>query len=209
VLAAALAATALLNWSAVLRGDAVLERITKPTFVLLLLGLAWSLYTQGRATDAPTLLPVLLALGLSLVGDVALLDATEGRFLLGLGAFLLAHVAYVWAVLELDPRPGFPWALLAAVPFVVVLYARVGRHVVAGAGRDRGPVFVYVLVLVVLVLAAATRGDWAVLAGAATFLVSDTILGHDRFVRERPWAPVAVMVTYHTAQVLLVVGLLR
>jgi hypothetical protein len=41
------------------------------------------------------------------------------------------------------------------------------------------------------------------------FMLSDSILGHDRFVHERRWAPLTVIVTYHLAQVLIVVGLFR
>lgn len=209
VLSAALGVTALLNWGSVVRGDFAVERITKPTFMVLLIGLAWALYGEGRVDGAPSLTPILVALGLSLLGDIFLLRSTETRFLLGLGCFLLAHVAWIWAILESAGAAGFPWWLLAAVPVVALSYARFGRQIVRHAGAERGPVFVYELVLIALVLVAAWKGDWVVLLGAVVFLVSDTILGHDRFVQERRLAPLLVMVTYHAAQVLLVVGLLR
>jgi uncharacterized membrane protein YhhN len=206
VLAAALGLTAVLNWAAVARGDDVVERITKPTFMLLLGGLAWGL-VDAAPPGAPALAPVLAALGLSLVGDVALLNSTEGRFLLGLGSFLLAHVAWIWAIATSEGR-GIPWWLLLAVPLIAVAHGRWGRHIVRHSGRQRGPVFLYLLALVALVLVAAWRGDPLVVAGAVLFLASDTILGHDRFVTERRWAPVQVMVSYHLAQVGLVLGLL-
>lgn len=209
VLSVALGVTALLNWGSVARGDVMLERITKPSFLLLLIGLAWSLHGAGRVAGAPALPPILAALGLSLVGDVLLLHATARRFLLGLVAFLLAHLAWIWAVLE-QPRPdGFSWWLAAVVPAVLLLHGAFGRHVVRFAGRQRGAVLAYLLTLVALVVVAARQGDEVVLLGCFLFLVSDTILGHDRFVLERRLAPVQVMVTYHAAQVLIVVGLLR
>jgi uncharacterized membrane protein YhhN len=80
--------------------------------------------------------------------------------------------------------------------------------VVRFAGPDRGAVFVYLLALVVLCVVAAVKGDAVLLAGCLLFVLSDTILGHDRFVLERRWAPVLVMLTYHAAQVLIVLGLL-
>ena len=209
VLSVALGVTALINWGSVLRGEYVVERITKPLVVLLLMGIAWSLYWEGRAPGSPTLLPVVVALALCLVGDVALLNATETRFIVGLGAFLAGHVAYIWALLETPGTGGFPWWLLAAVPALVLLFARVGREIVRHSGAQRGPVFIYQLVISGLVLVAAVKGDWLVLLGCCVFAASDAVLGHDRFVRERRWAPVTVIVTYHVAQALIVVGLFR
>jgi uncharacterized membrane protein YhhN len=209
LLSVALGITALLNWGAVLRDDYVVERITKPTFMLLLGGLAWSLYTDSPPVALPHITPLLVALGLSLVGDVLLLTATAVRFRFGLLAFLAAHVAYVWTLLTVPGPDGFPWLVLPAVLVVLYLHGRFGRHVVRHAGRDRFAVFVYVLALATLLVVAAVKGDWVVTVGCFLFLVSDTILGHDRFVHERRFAPLAVMVTYHAAQVLIVLGLLR
>lgn len=208
LLAVALGVTALLNWGAVARDDHTVERITKPTFMLLLIGLAWSLFTAAPPPDVPEIVPLLTALGLSLLGDVFLLHSTVARFRLGLLAFLAAHVAYVWTVLGTPGPAGIPWLVLPTLLVLVFLYGRWGRHVVRFAGPDRGNVFVYLLALVVLAIVAAVNGDPVVLAGCLLFVLSDTILGHDRFVLERRWAPVQVMVTYHAAQVLIVVGLL-
>jgi uncharacterized membrane protein YhhN len=208
LLAVALGVTALLNWSAVAREDHAVERITKPTFMLLLIGLAWSLFTAAPPSDAPQIVPLLTALGLSLLGDVCLLHATVVRFRLGLVAFLLAHIAYVWAILTVPGPTGIPWLVLPTLVVILLLHGRYGRHVLRFAGADRIPVFAYLLALVALSVVAAVKGDWVVLVGCLAFLVSDTILGHDRFVLERRWAPVAVVVTYHAAQVLIVLGLL-
>jgi uncharacterized membrane protein YhhN len=209
VLAGAMAVTALLNYWAVARDDYVLERVAKPTVLMLLIGLAWAMHGEGRVDGAPSLQPVLVALGLSLLGDIALLNATSVRFMLGLGAFLLAHVAWIVAILESGGAGGFPWLLLLVLPAMALMQARFGRFIVLHAGAQRVPVMLYLLTLVALVAVAAWRGDPIVVLGSFTFLVSDTLLGHDRFVLERRWAPLQVMVTYHLAQVLLVVGLLR
>ena len=209
VISVALGVTALINWRSVLRGDLVVERLTKPLVVLLLMGLAWSLHWEGSVPGSPPLLPVVVALAFCLVGDVALLRATATRFLVGLAAFLAAHVAYVWAILETPGVEGFPWPLLVAVPGLVLLHARVGRDIVRHSGGQRVPVFVYQLVLTGLVLVAAWKGDWLLLLGCAVFVVSDAVLGHDRFVHERRWAPLTVIVTYHVAQALIVVALFR
>jgi uncharacterized membrane protein YhhN len=209
VISVALGVIALINWRSVMRGEQVFERVTKPLVVVLLVGLAWSLSWEGRVAGSPPLLPVIVALGLCLVGDVALLDSTETRFLVGLGAFLLAHIAYVWTILETPAAEVFPWLLLVAVPAVVLLHAMVGRDIVRHSGAQKVPVLVYQLVLSALLLVAASRGDWLLLLGCAVFVTSDAVLGHDRFVRQRSWAPLTVIVTYHLAQTLIVVALFR
>lgn len=209
VLSVALGVTALLNWVSVLRADFVLERITKPTFMLLLMALAWSLDDQGRESVSPGLRVVLVAVGLGLVGDVCLLTATRARFMGGLAAFLVAHVAYVWAILQSAGLPGLPWWALPLLPLLLFVHSRFGRDIVRAAGRERGAVLLYELALFVLVLTAGWKGDGLVVLGALLFVTSDTILGHDRFVLERRFAPLQTIVTYHAAQVLLVVGLLR
>lgn len=209
VLSVALGVTALLSWTAVLRADVVVERITKPTFMLLMLGLAWSLDGEGRTGGSPRLPVILVALGLSVVGDVLLLTATRARFVGGLAAFLAAQVAYVWAILQTTGRGGLPWWVVPLVPALLIVHSRYGRDVVRAAGRERLPVLLYEVALFALVLVAGWKGDWLVIAGALLFVVSDTVLGHDRFVLERRFAPIQTIVTYHAAQVLLVVGLLR
>lgn len=210
VLVVALGVTALINWGAVARGDYVVDRITRPTFLLLLAGLAWSLYGDAEpGIGAPTLLPVGVALGLALVADVALLNATEGRFIVGVGVAVLSAGAWAWAILDSRGPEGLPWFVLAAAPALVLLHARLGRDVVRFAGADRGPVFAQQVALAALVLVAAWRGDWLVLLGAFVLAGAAAILGHDRFVSERRWAPVQAVATQHCAQVLLVVGLFR
>jgi uncharacterized membrane protein YhhN len=44
----------------------------------------------------------------------------------------------------------------------------------------------------------STAMPW-VIAGTTLFVVSDSILGWREFVSQKPWMPLAVMVTYHGA----------
>lgn len=206
LLSALLAGVVLVDWVAVARRDRRLERVAKPAVMVVLIALAWVLHDAGRG-PRPALWLVVAALVLSLVGDVALLGDGEARFRLGLGAFLLAHVAWAWAILDTPAAEGVPWLLIAVVVFLGVAVARWGRAIVAGAGPDRPAVAAYLVVIGAMALCAGWRGDPVVVAGAVSFVVSDTLLGHDRFVVARPAAKLQVMVTYHLAQVLLVVGL--
>lgn len=70
----------------------------------------------------------------------------------------------------------------------------------------RWPVTAYLAVSVVMVALAGGTGYLLTLLGALVFLLSDAILGLDRFVSPRARASLVVIVTYHVAQALIVLG---
>src|SRR2546429_181568 len=79
---------ALLDWLAVSRGIRALEYVAKPATLLSLLAYA----AFGHASPW-----LVAALVFSLLGDIFLL-LPAGLFLARLGAFLVAHLAYIRAV---------------------------------------------------------------------------------------------------------------
>ena len=79
-------------------------------------------------------------------------------------------------------------------------------------GGDRAlvaPVALYLVVILTMAVLAANVGVPAALAGAVLFVVSDTTLAVNRFVRPLPHGDVAVHLTYHLAQALLVLSLVH
>lgn len=64
------------------------------------------------------------------------------------------------------------------------------------------------LVIGVMVITAWMTGEWLIGVGAVTFAVSDSILSVNRFVARMRHGDVAVMVTYHLGQALIVAGVL-
>ena len=98
-----------------------------------------------------------------------------------------------------------------------VLIATVGR-VLVDAAREVGlgaPVGVYLLAICAMALAATRTGLPLAILGAWLFVASDSMLGWGRFrapaagsSRGAATLRVAVIVTYHLGQVLLVVSLL-
>ncbi len=147
-----------------------------------------------------------LGLGLSLLGDVCLLGRSERAFLGGLGSFLLAHLAFMTALLHGVP-PGWPpaWTWVLA-PCALGLLA----WLLPATGRLKVPVAIYAGVLLGMVLAAARAAQvhpggasTLALAGALSFLVSDTLLATDRFRGPLPKGQVAVLATYWLAVGLL------
>jgi uncharacterized membrane protein YhhN len=135
---------------------------------------------------------------LSAVGDALLLD--KYRFMLaGLGAFLLAHLAFIPALWA-----GAPPAWTAAYGALVlgVVYALRSRL----KGPMRAAVPVYATVLATMAAVAAGRGALGALGGAL-FLLSDALLAVHVFVRPLPGRDGAVLVTYYGALMLLAAGL--
>jgi uncharacterized membrane protein YhhN len=67
----------------------------------------------------------------------------------------------------------------------------------------------YAAVLATMVILAFSTAAIATAIGAAVFLASDTTLAWNRFVQPLLRGPVIVIVTYHVAQILIVIGLLH
>lgn len=185
------------NWWSRITLDRRVEAVTKPVVTIAIAVLGLSL-----ADDAPTAAVVLGAVGFvcCLAGDVALLPAID-RFVIGLGAFLVGHVAFaaMFVVLGLDSW----WGAIVALVVVVVLGATAGRRIVAAAGRSHTayttPVKAYLVVISLMAVAGWATGIGAAIIGSTLFVVSDSILGWRQFVAERRWMAPAVMMTYHGA----------
>ena len=205
-------AFAALDWVAVWRDLRRLEWVAKPLVIVALLG---TVAAAGDLSDLPTILVIAALLG-SLAGDVLLM--VPSGFVLGLVAFLVAQLAYLARFLG---EPLAPAGLVLGLAGAALLIGLVGRRIVGGARRDglAAPVVVYLAAICAMAIAAAGSGRWLAAVGAATFVASDSLLGWDRFVRgtgrpgrapgperDRVWR-IAVIATYHVAQVLLVVGL--
>lgn len=198
------------NWVSRWRGSLPLELFTKPTATVLIAALGVACAVDGRE-HAPT---AALAAGIvgfvcCLAGDIALLPAVD-RFVVGLGAFLVGHLAFVvmFAVLGLDVW----WLGVIALGGAAVVAAVVGRPIVAGAVAKAPayamPVRAYLAVISVMAVVGWATGRPAAVLGSASFVASDSVLGWEQFVSERRWMPVVIMVTYHGALAGLALSLL-
>jgi uncharacterized membrane protein YhhN len=200
------AAFAVVDWYAVARQDRRTETWAKPATLVALIVAALVL----GATDTAAGLWLLVALVLGLAGDVFLLGDSDTRFRLGLAAFLVGHVAFVVSFLRLGlDAPGWQWLAWLVLFVCLIATRRVVPATFLRGGRALAlPVALYTVVIGAMVIVAFATGEPAIAVGATIFAASDTILAVDRFVAPRPWAPVAVMVTYHVGQALIVAGVL-
>ena len=178
----------------------------KPLTTLLVIAHAWR---RGQPGDARRR-ALLAGLSLSLLGDVALLWPQQG-FLPGLVAFLLAHLAYLWAftrgVRLAAWAPAFVGYALLAAGVLWLLWPGVPAPL-------RAPVVAYVLCLAAM--AAQTACWWRARRGSAQaglalgaalggllFLTSDALLATDRFHTPLPLSALWILATYWAAQWLI------
>ncbi|MBP5955238.1 lysoplasmalogenase [Pseudomonas anatoliensis] len=176
---------------------ALLCLLVKPLPVLALLG--W-------LHDAP---PsdyrrwISLGLIFSLLGDV-LLAWPGDLFVFGLGAFLVAHLAYLKAYLSDCKR-------LALMPLVLALgvgAVLLGMLIASGLGPLLVPVIVYGTAISAMLWRALARlgsdvpKRSALLAagGALAFVFSDSVIGIDRFVAPFHAAPYVIILSYWLGQ---------
>ena len=204
VLVAAAVVVAVLDWVAVARDDRRTEYVCKPLTMVLLVAAALAL----DPVDGTARAWFVAALVLSLAGDVFLMLPRD-RFVPGLASFLLAHLAYIVGLRYLGTAgAGF---LAGVVVVGVALPFLAPRILGAIADSDdtalAAPVMAYMAVISVMVVAAGGSGSAVALAGAVSFYVSDALIAWTRFVSEIRHGRVAVMVTYHLAQVGLVLSL--
>ena len=166
----------------------------------------------GAGAD-PVVRRVLGAQALSWGGDVALMGTSERQFLAGVASFFGAHLAYVSAFRALGA--GSPTASRAGRAVLVAAAVLVPGNAVAAGRRDArfaGPIGAYGMVLTAMAAAATTVPDTPgrrrVRAGAALFLLSDSLLGAQQFLRDEPHPALesAVMATYTAGQWLIADG---
>ena len=193
-------------WSRWRGGGTTLEYVCKPATLVALIVVAIALDPASGNEDRQAWF--VAALVFSLAGDVFLMLPSD-RFVAGLAAFLVAHVCYVigfWT----DP----PSVAALAISAVIVAAAIVplARRILRALGDERslrGPVATYIVVIAAMVVSALASGNWVAAAGAILFATSDSMIAWNRFVRPFAAASVAIMVTYHLGQGLLVLSLLQ
>ena len=191
------------DWWAVACVRHTVEYVAKPAATLLFLASALAL--DPANSDVRTWFCV--ALVLCVAGDVFLMLPVDA-FVPGLGAFLVAQICFAIGFAHYGLSAG-DLALGAGIVAVIAIPLAT-RFVRALVRRDQRvlvvPVLAYVAALAAMVTTAVAGANGWGIAGALLFLSSDSLIGEQRFVAERAWMPVAIMVTYHAALALLVVS---
>ncbi len=168
----------------------------------------------------PTKKWLLSALIFSWIGDVILLFASKSEiyFILGLIAFLIAHLLYIVLFWKQNKTEDFRKKRLFWVATILTLFylKELTTLLWPTLGGLKIHVFVYAITISVMLIVALkgyfswgkTSGLWIVF-GAMSFIASDSFLAINKFSAPFENANLWIMVTYITAQFCITSGILE
>lgn len=199
------AAMSLINWFAVGKKNALLEYISKPAATIAFLITAAMFDVVHDASWGWRL----AAFAFCLAGDVFLM-LPKDAFIPGLASFAVAQILFTvsFATGETTASRVFI-GLIVAIPLAALLARRFVTAIRAsGHAQLVAPVCVYMVVISAMAVGAIGSGNALAITGALIFMASDSLIAETRFVKERAWHSVGIMVTYHLALACLAVSIL-
>jgi uncharacterized membrane protein YhhN len=190
---------------------------TKPLLVPLLL--VFMLIKVVNTKRTKSRLIITSALLLCFAGDLILLfDQLNYSFIIGLILFLLAHIFYIAFFYRLVHISAKKFATLVIAAILTGGYIFILLSVLWEKLQDAHlqlPVVLYATVLGCMLLAAVNtiNGDrlgklniYYFIPGAVLFVFSDSMLAVNKFMLDHKYIAIGVMLTYATAQFLIVKG---
>lgn len=149
---------------------------------------------------------LIMALCFSIGGDIALnfTDRHTLAFPIGLGSFLLAHIAYIVVFAQ---RLGGGTSFSFIVIVLLLIYAAwLLRKLWPTLGALLLPVVFYIVAIMGMVITAVFHTPFSplLLVGALIFALSDSFIALDKFVAPLQYRDFLVMGTYYLAQFLII-----
>ena len=206
---------AILQAIAVSRNLQKLEYIAKPAVMLCLF--LWLSTSTGLQANA-----FWFGVGIlfSLVGDILLMASPDRMFLLGLIAFLFAHLSYITGLRE-ELVTFNTWSLIL-VAIIALSISHLLRQIVRtmrakGKNKLIVPVIIYGAVISIMLYVAMStiynpvwkpNAAFFVSTGALLFCASDAILAWGKFVYPIRNGRVWNIVLYHLGQIGLIAGVI-
>lgn len=188
-----------------------LEGITKPLLMVVMI-----IYFVSSVNTISSALKkwIMAALAFSWLGDVLLMFQQDKPifFLLGLSAFLIAHIFYIlfFHKVRVNEQVKSRWWLLA---IVTVYYAALITLLYPHLADMKVPVPVYGIVISFMLLLAMhmlfiknSKAGQLMMTGAVLFILSDSILAINKFYQPFEAAGLLIMLTYGIAQLLITKG---
>ena len=141
----------------------------------------------------------------STVGDFFLGYDSDNWFIFGLGSFLIAHLFYMVSLGPIEKKR-------IKVVIFYFIYGLIMFSIIApGLGKLFIPVLVYMSVLLLMgifTLLSKKSNSWLIIGGLS-FIVSDSLLGLNKFYSPFAYSNFLIIVTYYFAQFSLVNGVFK
>lgn len=158
---------------------------------------------------------LLAAISFSAIGDVFLIFEGALFFVVGLFSFLLAHICYILVFKK--AFEGIIWGVYLVLTSFIVLsyYLLFVSFLWPNLGQMQFPVLAYATVLALMLWFSlhsykqAKRYRWFIVTGAFSFGISDSLLSYSLFYADFNQSHFYIMLTYVSAQLLLVYGILQ
>jgi uncharacterized membrane protein YhhN len=185
----------------------------KPLITIsLMIWLSYHTQLKGRFSKR-----IFIGLIFGLLGDSLLMfqHLNEFFFMFGLISFTLGHIAYStafyidynWApkIEKKSTNLGIIFFGIFAIAFYLLLRPHLGKFNI--------PVLIYAIVIAIMVIMANSRRGKVkfisfnlIFYGAILFMISDAILGYQKFVSTFLFSNSLIMITYMPAQYLITIG---
>ncbi len=192
-----------------------LEYMVKPLIMIWI-----ALFFLMHKKKAEFTLPVLMAFFFSWLGDIFLMFSARSElfFFAGVGGFFCAQITYIYTFARYSEKSGKGY--LRKKPILIIFFLAY----VAGIlyllfpgleGMMKPIIILYALSLILMSMMALNRKDRVghksfllVFVGSVLFLFSDSMIALDKFYSEFWLAGFWIMITYISAQYLIMRGLI-
>jgi len=204
-------AVSLVNWVSAWQERMLTYYITKPIVMVGVIG-----YFLIKVPITPLRLPFLFGMVFSLLGDIFLIPRGTRWFMVGIGAFSLAQLMYIWGFNSSKTSLPVMIAGLGALMAAVFLIHRAVDWLSKTSKLNKAilPFFkaygALVAAMAISGILCLARPAWhtraAVMAGIGglLFFISDSMIALDKLDRRLPKYRFWIIFTYHLAQFLIV-----
>lgn len=147
---------------------------------------------------------ITLAIVCSAFGDVM---GAQGNFLWQMSSFALAHIFLIWyffhRISHINSMTSVKNILLSTILVICVCaFALLMITPEVPNGILRNATTVYAIIISIMLWCSLLQKDALYAIGACLFVISDMILGWNRFVDNIPYSTYLIMIPYYTSQLL-------
>jgi len=174
--------------------------------MVLLISIAWQASSKSKLVISKLFT---LGLAFSACGDFILDVNREHWFIFGLGAFFIAHLFYLASLkpFTISFSKKNIMVLLSYTLYGVIMLSILAE----GLGDLLIPVIGYMTILLLMALATvlSKKSNRWLIIGGISFVLSDSLIGFDKFYMPIENVHIAIMISYYFAQYALLKGFLN